>query len=135
MLNLYKMFVSTSKYILRGNMFPFNGISIFETALFNIMRLKVSGGRRMLENACRCSFNVAALFRSHDSVPNFLSLPLEPRTKKSPVRVNVEICMKLISAHAKSSNANLFLKPQQFVYCKRLSEKWVKKWTNNVSRN
>ena len=73
----------------------FRVIPFFETLFFNFMRLKVSEGKgNARKRLCQCSFNVASLFRNLDSIHTFLSLPLEPRTKKSLVRVAVEICMR-----------------------------------------
>jgi len=43
--------VSASIYILLGNMFYFEFISIFETLFFNTGQLRISRERRMFENA------------------------------------------------------------------------------------
>ena len=87
--------MSASAYILSDNMLAFRFISTSETLLFNFIHQElVEEKENARKRLYQCSCNVATRFRCLNSIHNLLSLPLEPRTKKSSTRVDIENCMR-----------------------------------------
>ena len=79
------MFVSAATYILLGNMFEFEGISIFETLLFNTGQSRIIREMRMFENAFANAVSMVLLVFGISIAFIFLSGYLWSRERKKAI--------------------------------------------------